>query len=102
MRRPKRQILKVTEVFRDAIGPRGIRVVVPKDRIHLECGHYIDERKQIFHGTTRRCAVCQTRKASELEDLAGKLSAVGDSARVAAGALKAIGDATPSLRRRPA
>ena len=62
MKRPKKKVAKVTEVFHDMIGPNGIRVIDPRDRVHLECGHYIDEKKARFHGHTRRCSVCQTKK----------------------------------------
>ena len=62
MKRPKRQILRVTEVFHDAIGPRGIRESNAFDRLHLECGHYVDEKKSRTTRGVRRCAVCQTKK----------------------------------------
>lgn len=62
MRRPKKKIVKVTETLHNAIGKRGIRDIVILDRLHLECGHYVDEAKARSHGPTRRCAICQTKK----------------------------------------
>jgi hypothetical protein len=49
-------------VLHEIMGSRGIKDVGAFDRVHLECTHYVDEKKQIIHGRTRRCAICQTKK----------------------------------------
>jgi len=62
MKRPKRKIVRVEEVFHEVIGSRGIRDLVAKDRLHLSCGHWKDVPKRRSHTGSERCAICQGMK----------------------------------------
>jgi len=63
MKRPKRRVVRIEETLHHDYNGQGILDVVVKDRLHLECGHYIDEAKGRVHkGDKRRCHICQGKK----------------------------------------